>query len=79
MVLLLPLFINKEGLKAKIALILSQKISGEVQFQAMDISFFPLPHIRIGQLNIHFSNGNKVSIASLEIFVSEVILTVFLG
>ena len=47
-----PKLINSELLKGKIETIASQKVKGDVQFQSLNLSIFPRPHLIIHQGSI---------------------------
>ena len=57
--LLAPRLINLEPIREKVLATASEKVGGEVRFQKVDLSFFPLPHAVVQQASI--SIPDKVS------------------
>ena len=51
-VLVLPKLIESETLKAKIRSEFSQKFGGEIDFDRLDFSFFPLPHVTLEKASV---------------------------
>ncbi|MEN8760776.1 MAG: AsmA family protein, partial [Desulfobacterales bacterium] len=51
-VLLLPKLIESETLKAKIRSEFSQKVGGEIDFERLDVSFFPFPHVKLDKASV---------------------------
>jgi hypothetical protein len=51
-VLLLPKLIESETLKAKIRSEFSQKVGGEIDFERLNVSFFPFPHVKLDKASV---------------------------
>ncbi|MGB5422946.1 MAG: AsmA family protein, partial [Desulfobacterales bacterium] len=51
-VLVLPKLIESETLKAKIRSEFSKKFGGEIDFDRLDFSFFPLPHVTLEKASV---------------------------
>ncbi|MBN2437830.1 MAG: AsmA-like C-terminal domain-containing protein [Deltaproteobacteria bacterium] len=66
--LLLPKFINTDRVKGALLGVLSQKISGTVAFQSVDISLFPVPRLSIDQARIAVPGKLDATVAILRIF-----------
>lgn len=67
-VLLLPRFINKEMVREKIVYLLSEKISGTVDFQAANVSLFPLPHVIIRNASLNIPDKVIGTIGTLTVY-----------
>ena len=48
----LPRLIDSETLKIKIRSEFSQKVGGEIDFDRLDFSFFPLPHVKLDKASV---------------------------
>jgi uncharacterized protein involved in outer membrane biogenesis len=67
-VLLLPRLINKEMVREKIVHLLSEKISGTVDFQNADISLFPIPRVIIRNASLTIPEKVSGTIRTLTVF-----------
>ena len=63
-----PGLINTESYKKKILTDISREVNGEVQFQKVDFSFFPWPHLRIHQGSLSISGKGNAVFESMSIF-----------
>ncbi|HXX57749.1 MAG TPA: AsmA family protein, partial [Thermodesulfovibrionales bacterium] len=66
---LVPKLIDLESIREKIKADISQKISGEVGFEKMEVSFFPRPLIVISNATFSFPGTAEGTIASLRMFL----------
>jgi len=66
--LLLPRFINREMVREKVLHLLSQKISGTVNFQNADISLFPIPRVIIRNASLTIPEKVSGTIRTLTVF-----------
>jgi len=69
--------INRESIKNKIQAEISQALNGKVEFQRLDVSFFPKPKLIIHQCN--FSVPGTAHGTLLSLTVSIKILPLFIG
>lgn len=65
LILLLPRLINLEPLKEKISVDISRMVGGVVEFQKIDLSFFPRPHIVIHQASLSVPGKASGTLESL--------------
>jgi hypothetical protein len=67
--LLAPRLINLEPIREKVLAIASEKVGGEVRFQKVDLSFFPLPHAVVQQASISIPDKVSGTLESLAVYV----------
>ena len=66
-VFLLPQFINTASIKQKIQAAITEQIDGQVDFQAIDLSYFPRPAIELRQVTLNIPDKVEGSIAALRL------------
>ena len=67
--LLAPRLINLEPIREKVLATASEKVGGEVRFQKVDLSFFPLPHAVVQQASISIPDKVSGTLESLAVYV----------
>ncbi|MGD9034837.1 MAG: AsmA family protein, partial [Desulfobacteraceae bacterium] len=75
--LLAPRLINLEPIREKFLATASEKVGGEVRFQKVDLSFFPLPHAVVQQASISIPDKASGTLESLAVYVK--IIPLFKG
>jgi hypothetical protein len=75
--IIVPKLINLESIKGKILASASEKVGGEVRFQKVDLSFFPLPHAVVQQASISIPDKVSGTLESLAVYVK--IIPLFKG
>ena len=65
---LIPKLIDLESIREKIKTGISQKIAGTVDFQKIEVSFFPRPRVLINQARFSFPGTAEGTIGSLRIY-----------
>ena len=75
--LLAPRLINLESIREKILATASEKVGGEVRFEKVDLSFFPLPHAVVEQASISIPDKVSGTLESLAVYVK--IMPLFKG
>jgi hypothetical protein len=66
--LLLPYLINLEPVKERILAILSQQVGGTVEYQGLDLSFFPQPMVRVRQVRISIPEKAEGTLKSIQVY-----------
>ncbi len=64
---LLPHFINTASIKQKIQAAITERIGGQVDFQAIDLSYFPRPAIELRQVALNIPDKVEGTIAALRL------------
>ncbi len=64
---LLPQFINTGSIKQKIQAAITEQIDGQVDFQAIDLSYFPRPAIELRQVSLKIPDKVQGTIAALRL------------
>ncbi len=64
---MLPQFINTASIKQKIQAAITERIDGQVDFQAIDLSYFPRPAIELRQVTLNIPDKVEGSIAALRL------------
>lgn len=72
--LLLPYLSNWEPLKEKILSAASQRLNGDVNYQRLDFSYFPQPHVKIHQIRLHIPEKWDGVAKSVEVYPEWVAL-----
>ena len=67
-VIFLPYLINLGPLKEKILAILSEKLGGRVQYERLDLSFFPRPRVEILEGRVFIPQKLTVKLSSLTVY-----------
>ena len=65
--LLLPKLLNLDAVRSKVLSTLSQQLGGEVAYEHIDISLFPLPHVVIHQISLTVPEMAKGTLVSCKI------------
>jgi hypothetical protein len=68
LVLLLPQFINQEAIREKVQTAISREVGGEVKFETLDLSFFPLPHLVIHKGSVSISENMTGTVESVSVY-----------
>ena len=68
LVFLLPRFINKEMVREKVVHLLSEKISGTVDYEDADVYLFPLPRVVIRNASLTIPEKVNGTIRTLTVF-----------
>lgn len=68
LMLLLPRLINLETLREKIIADVSQTVGGVVEFEKIDLSFFPRPHVVIRQASLSVPGKASGTLESLGVY-----------
>ncbi|MFB0508555.1 MAG: AsmA-like C-terminal domain-containing protein [Thermodesulfobacteriota bacterium] len=76
-ILLLPTLINFEPMRKKILATVSQKVGGEVEFQGLDLSFFPRPRVSMHHGTLSIAGEVSGTLESLTMYPE--ILPLFTG
>jgi len=66
-ILLLPYLINLDPIKEKILAVLSGQVGGKVEYQKLDLSYFPRPRVNIHQVALSVPGPVVGTIKSVEI------------
>jgi AsmA-like C-terminal region len=66
--LLLPYLINFEPVKERILAILFRQVGGKVEYQRLDLSFFPQPRTRVHQVRISIPEKAEGTLKSIQVF-----------
>jgi hypothetical protein len=66
--LLLPKLVNLEPMKEKILATISQQVGGDVEFQRVDLLFFPRPRVVIHQGNLSIPGKVTGTLESLTMY-----------
>jgi hypothetical protein len=66
--LLLPRLVNLEPINEKIVAAISQKVGGQLEFQRIDLSFFPRPRVMIHQGSVSIPGKVAGTLESLTIY-----------
>jgi hypothetical protein len=77
LVIFLSRFIDKRLLREQIAGSISETIQGKVDFQKVDLSFFPMPHLTIRDMEVSVPEKAKGTIESVKIYPS--LIPLFFG
>ena len=67
-ILLLPNVINLEPVRGKILAVLSQRVGGELEFQRLDLSFFPRPRVIFHRGSLSIPGKVASTLESLKIY-----------
>ena len=65
---LLPYLINLEPVKERILAILFQQVGGKVEYQRLDLSYFPQPCVKIHQVRISFPEKAEGTLKSIQVY-----------
>jgi uncharacterized protein involved in outer membrane biogenesis len=65
--LLLPYLINLEPIKEKILADLLQQVGGRVEYQKLDLSYFPQPMVKIYQVRVSIPEKAEGTLKSVQI------------
>jgi len=67
-ILLLPTLINLDRIREKIVATISEKVGAELEFQRVDLSFFPRPRVMVHQGTLSVSGKISGNLESLNIY-----------
>ncbi len=67
-ILLLPTLVNLEPIKGEIAAIISQRVGVEPEFQRLDLSFFPRPHVTLHEGSLSIPGKVTGTLGSLTLY-----------
>ena len=65
---LLPYFIKLEPIREKILAVLSEQVGGEVKYQKLDLSYFPLPRVKIHQVTLSIPEKATGTLTSVQVY-----------
>jgi hypothetical protein len=68
LVLLLPYLINLDPLQEKILASISDKLGGQVQYQRLDLSFFPRPRVKILEGRVSIPRTLTAAVTALTVY-----------
>jgi len=66
--LLLPYLINLEPVMEKILAVLSQQVGGRVEYQRLDLSYFPQPRVKVHQVRISIPEKAAGTFKSIQVY-----------
>ena len=68
LILLLPYLINLEPVKERILAILFRQVGGKVEYQRLDLSFFPQPRVNVQQVRISIPEKAEGTLKSIQVY-----------
>src|SRR3990172_2983646 len=66
--LLLPYLINQDPIKEKILAVLLQQVGGRVEYQRVDLSYFPQPRVKVHQVRISIPEKAEGTLKSIKVY-----------
>jgi hypothetical protein len=66
--LLLPYLINLEPVKEEILVILFRQVGGKVEYERLDLSYFPQPRVRVHQVRISIPEKAEGTLKSIQVY-----------